>query len=158
MRTDNHSLPYSTNQIARNVRPIEGLPPAQFVESVHYVLVHGNGTRPPRLQAALPAMETIPAIAANPKAILNNEDSPVVPNLDASGRNYSSWGYYNRGIHDLTNSGDSHTWDEDKPRWTEKPLEDLCGFQTPHVNWRISTRFRRDFLERVMEVSGMQKT
>jgi hypothetical protein len=156
LRADHPSLLYSTSDMAYKVNPAEGFPPAQLIESVDYVLLHGNGTRAAQLDAALQAMETIPAFAANPKPILINEDSPAVPNLDASWRNYTSWGYYDQGFHDQANTEDPYTWYEDKPRWNTGPYEELSGFQTPPVNWGINTRFKREFFARVAEVTGVR--
>ena len=154
LRTAHPDLLYSTSHMASNVLPAQGQPPARLIETVDYVLLHGNGTRPPRLEQALRDLQAMPAFLKKPKPIVINEDSPAVPNLDAAWRNYASWGYYDQGFHDQANTEDPYTWYEDKPRWNTGPYEELSGFQTPPVNWGINTPFKRAFFERVAEVTG----
>jgi hypothetical protein len=43
---------------------------------------------------------------------------------------------------------------EARPRWNDKPVEELNGFQTPLVNWTINSPFKRAFFSRVAEVTG----
>ena len=154
LRAAHPTLLYSTSHMAFNVRPAQGQPPARLIETVDYVLLHGNGTRPPQLEAALQALQAMPAFQQNPKPIVINEDSPAVPNLDAAWRNYASWGYYDQGFAGQAETEDPYTWYEDKPRWNTGPFEALSGFQTPPVNWGVNTPFKRAFFNRVAEVTG----
>ena len=154
LRAVHPGLLYSTSHMAHNIKPDAGQPLERLIEAVDYVLVHGNGTRPPTLEAALQTLQALPVFQRNPKPVVINEDSPAVPNLDAAWRNYTSWGYYDQGFHNQANTEDPYTWYEDKPRWNTGPYEDLSGFQTPPVNWGINTPFKRAFFARVAEVTG----
>jgi hypothetical protein len=83
---------YSTSGGGVNAETGRGMPSPALVEAADYVLIHGNGTRPPQLEAAIQAVRDMPAYQAHPKPIVINEDSPAVPNLDAAWRNGCSWG------------------------------------------------------------------
>ena len=154
LRAAHPGLYYSTSFMAHNVNLDPGYPPARLIEAADYVLLHGNGTRPPQLLAALQDLQALPAFQRNPKPILINEDSPAVPNLEASWRNYASWGYYDQGFAGQVETEDPYTRYQERPRWNTGPLDDLSGFQTPPVNWGINTPFKRAFFDRVAEVTG----
>ena len=143
---------YSTSHMASNVHPDKGFPPDSLMESSDFVLLHGNGTRPPRLGAAIRDVQAMPVYMANPKPIIINEDSPAVPNLDASWKNGASWGYYDQGFDGQADN--PYERYQSHPRPNDGPFEELNGFQTPPVNWTINSRFKRDFFTRVAEVTG----
>jgi len=153
LRADHPGFLYSTSGGGVSVERMRCIPSPRFIEAADYVLIHGNGTRPPQLEAAIRYIQEMPAYRANPKPILINEDSPAVPNMDAAWRNGASWGYYDQGFEGQ--GDDPYVWYGDKPRWNKGPLEELSGFQTPPVNWTINTPFKRAFFERVAEVTGM---
>ena len=154
LRADHPSLLYSTSGGGVKMEGLRCIPPPRFVEVADYVLIHGNGTRPPELEAAIRHVQAMPAYLANPKPILINEDSPAVPNLDAAWRNGASWGYYDQGF--TGQADDPYVWYGDKPRWNSGPLQELNGYQTPPVNWGINTPFKRWFFARVAEVTGAE--
>jgi hypothetical protein len=142
---------YSTSQVGANPETGRGLPPPSLVEAVDYVLIHGNGADPHRLERAIQHVQTMPAFQHQPKPLLINEDSPGLPNLEVAWRHYVSWGYYDQGF----GSG----WSKDlwvpfhtQPREAEYAA--LSGFQTPPVNWEINTEHKRAFFARVREITG----
>ena len=143
---------YSTSGGGVNLERNRSIPSTRFIEVADYVLIHGNGTRPPQLEAAIQHIQAMPAYLANPKPILINEDSPAVPNLDAAWRNGVSWGYYDQGFEGQAD--DPYVWYGDKPRRNKGPFGHLNGFQTPPVNWGINTPFKRRFFDRVAQVTG----
>jgi len=143
---------YSTSGGGPNVETGRGMPPASLVEASDFVLLHGNGTRPPQLEAAIQAVQAMPAYRRDPKPILINEDSPAVPNMEVAWRNGVSWGYYDQGWEGQAD--DPYVWYEPLPRKSDGPFEELSGFQTPPVNWTINTDFKRAFFNRVAEITG----
>jgi len=144
---------YSTSLVGANVETGRGMPPVSLVGAVDFVLLHGNGTRPPQLEAAIKAVQAMPAYQRNPKPIVINEDSPGIPNLEAAWRNGVSWGYFDQGF------GGPAAWVGDayvdyRSRSRETRYEELSGFQTPPVNWTINTDLKRAFFTRVAEITG----
>jgi hypothetical protein len=147
---------YSTSGGGAQVETGRGMPTPALVEAADYVLIHGNGTRPPQLGAAIRAIQAMPVYQQNPKPILINEDSPAVPNLDAAWRNGASWGYYDQGFEGQ--GDDPYERYQPRPRWNTGPFEELNGFQTPPVNWTINSDFKRAFFSRVAEVTSYPGT
>jgi hypothetical protein len=143
---------YSTSGGGVQVETGRGMPSPALVEAADYVLIHGNGARPPGLAAAIQAIRAMPAWQANPKPIVINEDSPAVPNLDAAWRNGASWGYSDQGFEGQ--AGDPWLPYQPRPRWNTGPFEELNGFQTPPVNWTINSGFKKAFFSRVAEITG----
>ncbi|MCA9780481.1 MAG: hypothetical protein KC800_27340, partial [Candidatus Eremiobacteraeota bacterium] len=142
---------YSTSQVGANPETGRGLPPPSLVEAVDYVMIHGNGCDPQRLQRAIHTVQAMPAFQDNPKPLLINEDSPGLPNLDVAWRNYVSWGYYDQG-YGSDWKGDH--WVRYETQAREDNYESLSGFQTPPVNWGINTDHKRAFFQRVGEITG----
>ncbi len=143
---------YSTSQGGVDVATGRGMPPPALVEGADFVLMHGNGTRAQELEAAIKAVQAMPAFQRDPKPILINEDSPGIPNLEAAWRNCASWGYYDQGWEGQAD--DPYEWYESLPRKSDAPFGELNGFQTPPVNWTINTPFKRAFFTRVAEITG----
>ena len=156
LRADHPSLLYSTSGGGVNVETGGGMPSPALVASSDYVLIHGNGARPPGLARAIEAIQAMPAYTKLPKPIVVNEDSPAVPNMDAAWRNGASWGYYDQGFEGQAD--DPYLHYAPRPRKNEGPLAQLNGFQTPPVNWTINTPFKRAFFDRVAEVTGYPGT
>ena len=152
LRQDHPGYLYSTSGGGAQADTGRGMPSPALVEASDYVLIHGNGTRPPQLAAAIQAVRAMPAWQANPKPIVINEDSPAVPNLDAAWQNGASWGYYDQGVGSPTD--DPYVNYTRYPRWNTGAFEDLVGFQTPPVNWTINSDFKRTFFSRVAEITG----
>jgi hypothetical protein len=143
----------SLSQVGVNPETGKGIPPPALVEAVDYVLLHGNGARAPRLEAAIKAVQAIPELQRNPKPIVINEDSPGIPNLEVAWRNRVSWGYFDQGYGGPAAwGGDAYVDYQAKPR--ENKYEELSGFQTPPVNWTINTDLKRAFFNRVAEITG----
>ena len=46
------------------------MPSPALIEANDYVLIHGNGLRPPQVEAAIKAVRAMPAWQANPKPIV----------------------------------------------------------------------------------------
>jgi len=132
-----------------------GMPFGALVSASDYILIHGNGTRPPELEAAIRAVRAMPEYERRPKPIVINEDSPAVANLDAAWRNGASWGYYDQGFEGQAD--DPYVNYTRHPRVNRAPFAALSGFQTPPVNWTINTPFKRAFFERVAEVTGARR-
>jgi hypothetical protein len=144
---------FSTSLVGANVKTGRGMPPASLVEAVDYVLLHGNGTRRPQLEAAIRAVRATSAYQRRPKPIVVNEDSSGIPNLEAAWRNGVSWGYFDQGFGGAAAwAGDAYVDYRSRPR--ESRYEDLSGFQTPPVNWTINTDLKRAFFSRVAEITG----
>ncbi len=144
---------YSASQGGMDVETGRCMPPPSLIDAVDFVLVHGNGTRAPQLDAALKAILATPAYRANPKPIVINEDSPGMPNFEVAWRHGVSWGYFDQGF------GGAQAWGGDsyidyRSRSREDVYENLSGFQTPPVNWCINTEHKRAFFKRVAEVTG----
>ena len=152
LRAAHPGLLYATSGGGAVVETGRGMPSGELVATSDYVLLHGNGTRPPGLAAAIQAARAMPAYERDPKPILINEDSPAVPNLDVAWRNGASWGYYDQGFE---GQGDDPYYPYTKsPRVNKGAFQALSGFQTPPVNWTINTPFKRAFFDRVAEVTG----
>ncbi len=158
LRTAYPDFLYSTSQGGAEVETGRGIPPASLVEAVDFVLMHGNGTRPPQLEAAIRAVQAMPAYRRHPKPIVINEDSPAIPNLEAAWRNGASWGYYDQGFEGQEQGSDPYLDYQTRPRRNDGPYQELNGFQTPPVNWTINTAFKRAFFTRVAEITGALKT
>jgi len=153
LRTAHPDFLYSTSQGGVNVETGRGMPPPSLVEAVDFVLLHGNGARAPQLEAAIKAVQAMPAYQRNPKPIVINEDSPGIPNLEAAWRNGASWGYFDQGFGGPAAwGGDAYVDCQSRPR--ESRYEELSGFQTPPVNWTINTDLKRAFFTRVAQITG----
>jgi hypothetical protein len=152
LREAHPGLLYSTSGGGVNAESWRGMPSPEMVETFDYVLIHGNGTRPPQLEAAIHALYDMPAYQAAPKPVVINEDSPAVPNMEVAWRNRVSWGYYDQGFEGQAD--DPYVHYAPRPRWNTGPYEELNGFQTPPVNWTINTPFKRRFFQRVAEITG----
>jgi len=153
LKTAHPDFLYSTSQGGVNVETGRGMPPASLLEAVDFVLMHGNGTRAPQLEAAIKAVQATPAYQRNPKPIVINEDSPGIPNLEVAWRNGASWGYFDQGFGGPAAwGGDAYVDCQSRPR--ESRYEELSGFQTPPVNWTINTGLKRAFFGRVAEITG----
>jgi hypothetical protein len=146
-------FPITTSLVGMNPSTGHGMPSPDLVANSDYLLIHGNGTRPPQLQAAFDQIRAMPAFKASPKPLIINEDSTGIPNLEVSWQNYVSWGYYDQGYNGEARQHD--IWVEDMAfRLRETRVENLSGFQTPPVNWTINTQRKKAFFERVAEITG----
>lgn len=119
----------------------------QEIEDFH--MPHGNGLQPDELRAKLRRFKETETFRKNPKPILINEDSVFVENLEAAIDEYASWGFYHQGYGSVY---------KDRMDWTLKPrerkYEELSGFQTVPVNWTINDRWKKEFFERLKEITA----
>lgn len=142
---------YSTS--GGGIRPDgHSMPSDSFIQVADYVLFHGNGARPDSLAESIAVIKAKPVYQRHPKPLIINEDSPAVDNMEVCWPNGVSWGYFDQGIE---KQGDGPWASYAKhPRWADRPLEKLSGFQTPPVNWGINTILKRKFFSRVAQITG----
>jgi hypothetical protein len=96
-----------------------------------YILFHTNNLDPAGTRKAIESVKSNPAFLANPKPVVINEDSVSVANMDAAFPLYVPWGYYDQGSNNYRD-----------------------GYQSPPVNWGISTPEKSRFFNRVAEITG----
>jgi hypothetical protein len=113
------------------------VPVDAVLKACDFVLLHGNGIREPGKLAEL-VRKVRSSPAWHPMPVVFNED----PNLEmgeekstflAAVGAYASWGLYDQGRNDYKN-----------------------GFQSPPVDWSISTDAKRSFFRTVKEVTGSE--
>jgi hypothetical protein len=151
LKPDFPEMLFSTSLAGMDVT--RNLPSPALVASSDYVLLHGNECLPHTLQLGVAHVRRNPAYHKAPKPIIINEDSPGIPNLDAAWQAGVSWGYYDQGYGgEDAYGGDKYMDYRSRPRETR--YEELSGFQTPPVNWRINTSEKQAFFQRVAEVTG----
>jgi len=127
----------------------DALPQGRWLEVEDFCLPHGNGCTPEGLAAKLRKLKEDPIFKRRPRPIVVNEDSVSVENMEAALSEHCSWGFYCQGY------GSGY---EDRVDWTdrgrEEKYEELSGFQTLPVNWRINTPAKRAFFDRLGEMTG----
>lgn len=96
-----------------------------------YILFHTNNLDPEKTRLACKTVLANPALKGNPKPVVINEDSTLVDNMDAAFPFRIPWGYYDQGDNNYKD-----------------------GYQSPPVNWGISTREKERFFKRVAEITG----
>jgi hypothetical protein len=96
-----------------------------------FILFHGNGLDPDGIDKVIRSIKASPVFTDNPRPICINEDSTLVANMDAAFPHYVPWGYYDQGKNNYRD-----------------------GFQSPPVNWGISTPEKTAFFNRVAEITG----
>jgi len=117
-----------------------GVPRENVVRASDFLLLHGNGvTDPARITGMVRQTRAVPGYT--PKPILFNEDDHEnfdrpSNNLTSAVAEHVSWGWF-----DFRRKGEG--WDE--------------GFQSPPVNWGISSERKRAFFKFCAEVSGSSK-
>ena len=125
----------------------------RWSDLVDFFLPHGNDSWSAKLRRELREMKASDAYRANPRPIMINEDSMYVTNLEAAIDEYASWGLYIQGF-------GCGGWDHGRYEWTRHPretvYEQLSGFQTVPVNWSINTGHKRDFFNRLAEITGSE--
>jgi hypothetical protein len=107
------------------------VPSSAVISASDYILLHGNGQGPSGVAGMVDAVRASAAYQAHPKPIVFNEDSTAVANFDAAVSRRSSWGYYDQGQNNYRD-----------------------GFQSPPVNWTLSTAAKRAFFDRVGAFTG----
>lgn len=102
-----------------------------LMEASDFILFHGNGLDPDGIDKTIRAVKAMDVFTKNRKPICINEDSVLVENMDAAFPHYVPWGYYDQGKNNYRD-----------------------GFQSPPVNWGISTPEKQRFFDRVAEITG----
>ncbi|MDP6038617.1 MAG: hypothetical protein QGG64_08715 [Candidatus Latescibacteria bacterium] len=111
------------------------VPEENVVRSSDFLLIHGNGVKDPNRIAEM--VEQTRAVSGyRPMPILFNEDDHYdfekpMNNFVAAISKYASWGCLDIGENDYLN-----------------------GYQSPPVNWQLSTERKRGFYDLAKEISG----
>jgi len=114
-----------------------GIPSATVVHVADFLLLHGNGQHDPdQITGMVKKARAVPGY--RPMPILFNEDDHFdfdKPryNLLAAVEEYASWGYF-----DYRMRGEGLT----------------AGYQSPPIDWGITSPRKRAFFERVREITG----
>ncbi|GLQ55409.1 hypothetical protein [Devosia nitrariae] len=103
----------------------------KVIEESDFILFHGNGLDPAGIDKVIRVVKDTETYKTNPRPLCINEDSTTVENMDAAFPHYVPWGYYDQGKNNYRD-----------------------GFQSPPVNWGISTPEKRRFFDRVAEITG----
>ena len=113
------------------------VPDSNVVRTADFLLLHGNGVKEPqRIIEMVEQTRNVPGY--RPKPILFNEDDHYdfdqrINNMFAAISSYASWGFF-----DFRRSGEG--------------FEE--GFQSVPVNWSISSERKRNFFEKLKEITG----
>jgi len=111
------------------------IPTDGVLRAADFVLIHGNGIREPeRITEMVRKIRSSPAWHSMP--VVFNEDpnlemSEGKSNFHAAVASYASWGLYDQGRNDYK-----------------------TGFQSPPIDWSISTDAKRAFFRAVKEMTG----
>jgi hypothetical protein len=103
----------------------------RVIEESDFILYHGNGLDPDGIDKVTRVIKDSETFRNNPRPLCINEDSVNVENMDAAFPHYVPWGYYDQGKNNYRD-----------------------GFQSPPVNWGISTPEKEAFFNRVAEITG----
>ncbi len=113
------------------------IPKENVVRSADFLLIHGNGQdRPEKITALVTATRNVAGY--RPMPVVNNEDDHFdfdkqENNFVASVGQYCSWGFFDY-------------------RMKDEGFE--AGYQSPPVNWGISSPRKRAFFEKLKEITG----
>ncbi|MDE0685204.1 MAG: hypothetical protein OXI63_19940 [Candidatus Poribacteria bacterium] len=111
------------------------VPLENVVRSSDFLLVHGNGVKDPnRIIEMVQQTREVPGY--RPMPILFNEDDHFdfdkpLNNFVAAVSQYASWGYFDPGENDYYH-----------------------GYQSVPVQWQINTSRKRDFFQKVRDITG----
>lgn len=103
----------------------------RVIEQSDFILFHGNGLDEDGIDKVIRVIKDSETYRANKRPLCINEDSVLVANMDAAFPHYVPWGYYDQGKNNYRD-----------------------GFQSPPVNWGISTPEKERFFNRVAEITG----
>jgi len=103
----------------------------KVIEESDFILFHGNGLEPDGVDKVIRVIKDSQTFKDNPRPLCINEDSTRVENMDAAFPHYVPWGYYDQGKNNYRD-----------------------GYQSPPVNWGISTPEKEKFFNRVAEITG----
>jgi hypothetical protein len=111
------------------------IPKENVVKASDFLLLHGNGVKDPaRIADMVRKTRAVPGY--RPMPILFNEDDHFdfdqpKNNLLAAVGEYASWGYFDPGKNDYAD-----------------------GYQSPPVQWGITTQRKREFFSKIKEITG----
>lgn len=97
-----------------------------------FILFHTNGLEAEQTGLAIDAVQRHPAVTARAVPLLINEDGTSPASLEVSASKGIGWGYYDQG----------------------RANDYVEGFQSPPVNWGLSTAHKRTFFSRVKEITS----
>lgn len=109
----------------------KGVPTDAVLRASDFVLVHTNNWSRANSKRIVETVRDNPVFRASPMPIVINEDSARTEKLRAVLEVGASWGYYDQGANDYRD-----------------------GYQSPPVNWGLSTPEKRAFFEEVARVTG----
>jgi len=107
---------------------VSGLREERALRLANFILFHTNGRTP---EAVHEEIITMRRLGGYHKPVLINEDGVSTFNLHAAVEERVGWGYYDQGTNNY-----------------------LDGFQSPPVNWRISSPVKWLFFEQVARLTG----
>ncbi len=107
---------------------VSGLREERALRLADYILFHTNGRTPEGVHEEIATMRRLSGFQ---KPVLINEDGVSAFNLHAAVGERVGWGYYDQGTNNY-----------------------LDGFQSPPVNWRISSPVKWLFFEQVARLTG----
>ncbi len=116
------------------------VPTEEIVAASDFVLIHGNGMRRP--EQMIKALSNTRALKSyTPKPIVVNEDDNYKfdseqSNIALAIENYASWGFFDF-------------------RRADEPLNN--GFQSVPVDWSINSARKKDFFNKVKEITTQEK-
>ena len=130
---DGRRLPIATSFSGGHYfRDVEkGLPPNAVIEVSDFIIVHGNGWDGQGVRDVVNAVRQREPFRRRPMPIVINEDSIKVANMFAALEVGAPWGYYDQGRNNYHD-----------------------GFQSPPVNWSISTPEKAAFFDAVATITG----
>lgn len=107
------------------------IPVEAVQDASDFILFHTNGLDAQGTEKIIKVIKQTSGFKANPRPLCINEDSTIVENMDAAFPHYVPWGYYDQGKNNYRD-----------------------GFQSPPVNWGLSTPEKQKFFSRVAEITG----
>jgi hypothetical protein len=116
------------------------VPTSNVVKSSDFLLIHGNGaSKPEMIQELIDKTRMVDGYRMMP--VVNNEDDNFnfekeTNNFTVSLKNYVSWGYF-----DFRFPGETDIKE---------------GFQTVPVDWGINSKRKKEFFEKVKEITGVK--
>ena len=116
------------------------LPKENVVRASDFLLLHGNGVKDPKRITEM-VRQTRAVAGYRPMPIVFNEDDhenfdQPTNNFSAAIATHASWGWF-----DYRRKGEA--------------MEE--GFQSPPVNWGLSSARKRDFFKLLAEITGATK-
>jgi hypothetical protein len=114
------------------------VPTPNVVKSSDFLLIHGNGaSNPNQIQLLIDSTKKVEGYRNMP--IVNNEDDHYdfekdTNNFTVSIKNYVSWGYFDFRF--------------------PKEMEYTEGYQSIPVDWGINSKRKKDFFNKVKEITG----